>query len=182
MKVPTGVQIWVDRPEGLKIGQVPQRLLQALTRDFYRPMNLVELYSSVFPGQHYHPRSSVDSMHQAMRRLRAFLGKAAPAVWIEEMGGRYRLAAREPVEVWVERNLAKPQIPSHLEKALKLISEAQSAEGNAERFTSRKAASLWGLSRNGALVWLRELERFGAVRKEGAGPSVSYVLGRRGAH
>lgn len=54
----------------LKPQQLPQKLLLALCRDFYRPQNYGALFAQLFPKSYFNPYSSVNLLDQLMHRLR----------------------------------------------------------------------------------------------------------------
>ncbi|MCM2277102.1 MAG: hypothetical protein NDJ89_03415 [Oligoflexia bacterium] len=158
--------------ELLKPGQVPHRLLSVLASDFYRPFNLVELHSAVFPAKHYHPEFSADSMHQALRRLRAYLRRVRLPLQISENGGNYRLQAARPMTLWVGMGEAYEEKGA----SVKLEREATLLERRflATEFTAEDAARALQLSRNSAIGRLRELSRLERVQKLGQGPATRY--------
>ncbi len=161
----------------LKTGQVLQRLFKALAADFYRPANLVELYSLVFPDQHYHPRTSTDSMHQALRRLRAFFADQDLPLRVSESRAHYCLQAESPVTLWVRSENAFPATPIGLERDLIQL-EALLPRVGAKEFTAQEAAAIWEVSRNWALNRIRKLHRQNLLERHGQGPQTRYRLVR----
>ncbi|MCC7440990.1 MAG: helix-turn-helix transcriptional regulator [Bdellovibrionales bacterium] len=57
----------------LREGSVPQRLLQALVSDFYRPLGTVELHESVHPDQYFHPVAAPERLRKALTRLDSWM-------------------------------------------------------------------------------------------------------------
>jgi hypothetical protein len=164
----------------LKANQVQQRLLNALASDFYRPSNLVELHALVFPAQHFHPKASADSMHQAFRRLRGFLEKARVPLRITENRGRYQLEATKPIELVImprasavsgagEKNQSTFALDARLEHDFHRLQKSLS-----EGVTALEAARIWKISRNSALNRLRRLREAGLLRREGAARGIRY--------
>ncbi|MCM2322169.1 MAG: hypothetical protein NDJ90_02800 [Oligoflexia bacterium] len=160
-----------SRDELLKPGQVPQRLLSALASDFYRPFNLVELHSAVFPARHYHPKFSADSMHQALGRLRGYFRRVRLPLEVLEKNGSYRLETRQRLTLWVNAGGVREEneLPVRLEREVAVLRARFPAE-----FTAEDAARALGLSRNSALGRLRALLGFRRIRKEGRGPATRY--------
>lgn len=155
--------------KNLKEGQVLHRLLGALCSDFYKPQNLGDLHSKVFPWKLYHPSRSADSLHQALRRLREYFVQNKFPIKIMERQGNYSLQASAPVTVLLR---PKAAVPKRLAGILVLLKE----KFMARRFSALMAAEVLGLSRNMALVHLRELEKLGCAKKYPAGPRTEYLL------
>jgi hypothetical protein len=67
----------------LEPGQKMLGLLGLLVNDSYKPKRVVDLFCGIYPGEHFHPETSHDRVHQLIRRLRkelrlpCFLGKAS---------------------------------------------------------------------------------------------------------
>ncbi len=160
----------------LKPGQVPERLFKALASDFYRPFNLVELHSLVFPTQHYHPRSSADSMHQSLRRLRAYFCDHRIPLRVSESRGHYRLEAKAPVKLWVGECRSAQALDPGMARELEQLRASLSKGRQRYEFTAREAATIWGISRNSALDRLRRLQSQKVVERQGRGPETSYRL------
>lgn len=79
--------------------------LRALLTDRYRPANLRELFSRLYPQEDYHPKSSADRVHQSIARLRAWLSEAKVPLLVNfqnrgyglEHDGRPSFALRVPL-------------------------------------------------------------------------------------
>ena len=87
----------------LKKGQVPLRLLKALTRDFYRPQTTYDLYEQIFPGEYLRPSISEDRVCQACLRLREHFKKSQLPLLLVEERGAFRLEAlpKSKVHIWI---------------------------------------------------------------------------------
>jgi len=88
----------------LKPGNLVHRVLEALTRDLYRPHSLGAFFSAMFPGQHFDPYSSPNRLHKLVSRTRKWLESRQFAANVESLSSGYRLnvtgdfAMRLPLE------------------------------------------------------------------------------------
>lgn len=78
-------------------------LLRALGRDFYRPANGIGLFSEVYAGENFDPDSSMNRVHQLLRRTRRRLEEQDLPVWIEAQRSRFRLRWEEELRVFFPR-------------------------------------------------------------------------------
>jgi hypothetical protein len=76
----------LNEPRNIKAGSAIHRTLQALQKDFYRPIALGELYESVFNEKYFDPFAAHNRIHQIVRRVR---------VWIKENDLRWEIQLDE---------------------------------------------------------------------------------------
>lgn len=79
------------------------RLLRALARDFYKPSNGIGLFSDVYTGENFDPDSSMDRVHQLLRRTRQMLQEQALPLWVEARRPRYKLLWEENLRIFFPR-------------------------------------------------------------------------------
>ena len=72
-------------------GEKPHQLFEVLLRDFYHPLRIAGLFSELFPGDCFDPKSSPNRTHAVINRTRAWLRENSIPVEIRESGGFYRL-------------------------------------------------------------------------------------------
>lgn len=94
---------------GLTPGSVRQRMLVALSSDFYRPLRIATLHAALYPGQFYHPERSPALLHDVYYRLRLIFDERRVPLAIEEADGFYRLTATKPCAVLVRAGHAVGQ-------------------------------------------------------------------------
>lgn len=92
-----------------KAGMLLHRLLILLCSDFYRPIRLATIHSSLYEGEHFNPRSSPVRVHQAIKRLRLWLKKNRFPLEIVEDRSSYALKATAPVGVKIALHLTPPK-------------------------------------------------------------------------
>ncbi|MCM2279535.1 MAG: hypothetical protein NDJ89_15775 [Oligoflexia bacterium] len=175
----------------LKTGQVPHRLLAALAKDFYKPQTLPALHAELFPDRYFNPVSSRDVVHQAMKRLRAWLVEVSAPVAVVESRGSFSLEFHGPVGIRVHRALGDgARREDHLQSRDQEQSAAASASArlsavlerfknglgpaSGQAFSRAEAARVLGISERSANLLLAEALALGLVRREGRGPSTRY--------
>ena len=82
-----------DAPHAFKLGQIPHRLLLAVTSDWFKPQTVPELFNHLFPERHYHPVHSPDLVYQAVRRLNAHFKQKQISLELISKQHRYFLHA-----------------------------------------------------------------------------------------
>lgn len=88
-----------ERVAGLSPGRVPYKLLQALCRDFYRPIRVASLHALLYPNEFFNPSSSPARVHQAIKRVRIWFAKNRLPLQITIAQGAYRLIATSPCTI-----------------------------------------------------------------------------------
>lgn len=86
--------------EGGKAALVEQpllfRLLQALTKDFYRPLPLGSLFSTLYPDEKFNPETSPNRVYQVVKRLRRWFNSQNIPLEIEMQNDFFKLHALKP--------------------------------------------------------------------------------------
>jgi len=77
---------------GMKVGQVMHKSLFLLTRDFYKPIQVGELFSQLFQDDHFNPTTSPERVFKAIGRLRNWLKENNIPIKILRTKGEYRLS------------------------------------------------------------------------------------------
>jgi len=67
------------------------QLLDVLLHDFYRPIAVGGIFSTLFPLEHFDAFTSPDRVHQILRRTRLWLKESCVPVKIQEANGQYTL-------------------------------------------------------------------------------------------
>ncbi|HAZ14794.1 MAG: hypothetical protein A2X86_22275 [Bdellovibrionales bacterium GWA2_49_15] len=159
-------------PSFLKEGQIPQRLLQTLGQDFYKPMRISELHERLYPKQFYHPTAAPDRLYQALKRLRSWLGQNHIPLAIKEDSGFYSLDSTQGCLIQLAKDVSTP--------ALKFKLAQQLAKLQNHFFTSSisaaKVPSVLGVSQRSSIRILNELCRHGRIERIHKGPKTYYRL------
>ncbi len=104
----------------LKQGQAQQRLLQVLAADFYRPKKAIELFSLIYPNEHFIQGHSQDRFFQACTRLRHYFCSQKIPLMIVENFGFFKLVARDKFQIkMIVHREAKPQLRPDILKRVK---------------------------------------------------------------
>jgi hypothetical protein len=168
----------------LNDGQVPQRLLKALASDFYRPRRMMEMFESVFPGEYFTPKYSVDKIHQGLRRLRSDLTRAKVPLLVIEKSGFYQLASQDGHSVHVICPWNDVPVPAKAflvrrrdTKVQDLLKDAKRKFAHSE-FTATDFARLHKTSERSAVRHLKYAVEKGWARKKGNARFVRYKINR----
>ena len=174
----------LPKGSGLKPGQVLHRLIIALCSDFYRPHSVARLHESLFPDQHFNPKSSPDLVRQAVLRLRAWTQEQKLGFEVVECGnGSYRLdSARDVGRLRIKTQREDAPFAREFDP-LKLRTESFRAKlemmfDHSKPFRAKTVANAFGLPQRTANRMLTELVAEGCLEKIGSGrsPLVSYRL------
>ncbi len=162
----------------LKPGQVPQRLLQCLAGDFYKPLTVAEVHEAVYPGEFFNPSSSPLRIHQALWRLRKWTEDTRIPLAVEEELGFYCLRATAPCRI--QLSLAPASAPRASPGLLQTLETVRTQLGLG-KFGATELARAACVSRPTAVRYLAEALRAGLVEREGRGPATRYRFGNTGA-
>lgn len=89
----------------LPVGQVLHRFFLLMTQDFYKPRMTLSLFCHLFPGEVINANTSVNRVHQVIKRARIWLNHSDIPLEIEENLGSYRLVLKNNFAI---RVFAKP--------------------------------------------------------------------------
>jgi hypothetical protein len=159
---------WEETREGLAL----QNLWETLASDFYSPLTLGHLHARIFPWKHFDPVRSANSIHQALKRLRELFIEEKIPLEIHEKNGEYYLHAIASVTLRIR---VKPEdsvrrYPKQFEKVQTQFMK--------RKFTAKGVAECLGLSHNMALVYLRQWQKLGLIKKSSTGPRTHYSIGK----
>ncbi|MCB0364801.1 MAG: hypothetical protein H6624_17245 [Bdellovibrionaceae bacterium] len=153
----------------LRAGQVLHRLFVAIYRDWYRPLRVGQAFAVLFPDEYFNPATSVDRVHQAVKRLRESLLDREVPIEVLESHGAYQLS------VGADYGVRVPADPLPLEgkelemRQLKSIVETK-------EFTSREARVKLGVSHatmNRLINWAQDHNK---IIRLGSGTKTKYRI------
>ncbi len=157
-------------PSGLKAGQVPHRMLLALSADLYRPRRLAALHEAVFPGRYYNPLSSPDLIHQGLRRVRDWLRREKIPLRVIEKRQSYSLQPTRPgVGLIIHQSLPKKDL--RLEA---FVATLKARLGADFRVSRAQTSELLGVSSRSAYALLSRAAADHLLEAIGRGPSRQY--------
>ncbi len=140
------------------------RLLGALSSDFYRPIRVADIAVQLFPGEYYNPNSTVDRVHQAIRRLRLDIQEAKLPLKIEERRG-FTLRSTSEFGILTYARASTSELCDQIQKAF--------GENN---FSISRLVEVIGWPRRTLQAKLSEKVGAGELIKTGRGPSTRYSL------
>lgn len=153
----------------LKAKQIPHRTLQALASDLYRPHSVVTLHSLVFPGQHFIVESSPLVIHQAVKRLRAWLSSIDVDFGVVSRGGfQLEVGKRDALLLKAQQFTSEKSVDVH---HLRLLTKVGGRSFSIDDVTSTLNVSL----RTARRV-VSALEVQGSISKSGTTRSMTYRL------
>lgn len=152
----------VTGAEPLPFGGALHCTLDALTRDFYRPIPVAGLFSLLFAGEFFDPFSSPNRVHQAVFRLRKWIENTGLSLTIDLNNNSYKLRKTGAVALYVPYQRKKPDANAQLLKAVRdHFSTGFSLKEGAEKMnvppSALRAFCTWAIA-NG------HLEKIGAGR------------------
>ena len=153
----------------LKPGQLLHRLLSTLSSDFYHPFRMGEIFSKLFPQEHFNPFSSPDRIYQLVKRLRQWLEASEIPLQVEERDGAYVLSCEQAYGIRVYRKKMKD--PGHALVFLRM----KSAWGE-NLFSARELSAFGQFSHSKANTMISWAIEHGLLERVGSGPRVKYRL------
>ncbi len=162
----------------LREGQLSQRLLQALSRDFYRPQSLVQLSEEMYPNQYYLPDSSPGRLHQVMRQFRSWVRGNRLPLRISEGRGLYRLEAEASCVIRVRREQPTEGAPGRRvweesPRTYQIARKLREAYGR-NAFSSAEACRTLRISSRSSSRLLASGVDYGVLARSGAGRATRY--------
>lgn len=88
----------------LPVGQVLHRFFILMAQDFFRPRMTLSLFCHLFPDEVVSASTSINRVHQIVKRARAWLKKTNAPLEIEELNGNYRLLIKKDLGVRIVAN------------------------------------------------------------------------------
>jgi hypothetical protein len=154
----------------LSAGDLPNLVLLNLLSDAYRGLRSGQIHSRLFPGDFFNPYTSLDRVHQVIKRVRTEAEEQIKGLEIEHVDGVYSLdltALKTPIEI-------PPAFPELSGLNVKLQSLSLSLRS--EVFDSKDVQKVFSLSRAAANRLISAWRENEAVKPEGNPRSPSYRI------
>ncbi len=161
-----------DRIFGLKRDSKPIQLLSILNADFYKPLNVGNLFQSLFPEQHFDPDSSANRVHQVLFRLRIWLEEQKLPLMLTELNSTYKLIGTAPVAIEVPLHFESPQAGTFA------LAQLRQHFQNKE-FKAKEASAQLGLEKTASVRLLNEAIDRGELQRLHQGPQTRYRFVKR---
>lgn len=158
--------------ESLKPGQMLYRLFHILTRDFYKPLFLGEIFSNLFPGEYYNPDSSAERVAQAIKKLRKWFDQNDLPLEVLVENGQYSLKASGPIALKISKNTksAEELKSTGFESQIDLLKKKWPYQS----FSTAMAAKELNISASATRLLLRKALEEKAIYCSGAGRNTLY--------
>ncbi|MBI3558154.1 MAG: hypothetical protein HY074_17960 [Deltaproteobacteria bacterium] len=157
--------------------RMPERILQALSSDTYKPFRVAELHELLYPGEYFNPLSSPARIHQNVLRTRGWLKlKQLPAL-IVERDGYFSLRATAPLVLALGEVLSKgTEKRSRGEVRISgCVAKLRAEFGKAE-FSAAQAARVLGESPRSARRHLGAAREKSLLTQLGSGRGARYLV------
>lgn len=142
-------------------------VLAALSRDFYRPQRVGELFSALCPNQHFDIFSSQNRIAKIVSRTRQELRDSDIPLSIENSSGAHRLVRTGPVSLLLSYERGNAADP--------VFAKLQMAFPN-QRFSAVEACQVLSMSRQRFQRWFKNAESASKIRKLSGGALTEYKL------
>lgn len=158
--------------EPMKTGKMLHRLLNILAMDFYKPIGVGELFSTLFPDEFFNLESSVDRVSQAVKQLRKWFEVNNIPVDVQVENSRYALVATGPYafKIYKKMQSAQDLLQLGFEQQLKTLIEKWPYQS----FSATKAAEELELSASSIRTLLQKAVEEERIFKSGDGRSTLY--------
>lgn len=140
----------------------------ALTRDFYKPSSIGDLFEILYPDEKFNYNTSPIRVLKALRRLNAWFKNNEPRLKIKFQKSEFSIQAIQPIKLIVIRGQALSSTNVHFEKLQKQFTYRRFSVGQASQFLSVSKATTQRL--------LKTAMHNGVLSKEGTGRSTVYYF------
>lgn len=104
---PQGSKFWDPWFANSAEAEISHRFVAFLARDFYRPARVGEIFSALFPDQHFDIDASPDRVYQIVRRARQWVQEEGLPLRIDEYAGSYRLHRASELALLGRKNFVR---------------------------------------------------------------------------
>lgn len=154
---------------GDEVGEISHRILVLLLRDFYKPQRVGEIFSALFADEYFNPTSSVNRVHQNMKRAREFIETLGWPIRLEERDGGYGIRLGEQTKLFARVH----PLPLTTEG---LVLESLRPHFGEKDFSAQEVAVALGASLAKAGRLLKRASESAQIEKTGAGKNTRYRL------
>ncbi len=159
--VPSGKQV-------LKPSRLVHRLVNALVRDFYRPIRVASLHALLYPDEYFDPAHSAVRVHFALNEARHCFRKARFPLIVNSAGSGFRLSSRSGVVLQL-RSPESPFDTSGMHPSLCILKDRLPRP-----FSIKEASLALGISERSVLRVLSEGIAQSQVERFGKGSATRY--------
>ncbi len=160
----------LDGKQVLAFGGSLHRTLEALLRDFYRPVSVGGLFGMLFPEEHYDIYSSPNRVHQLLFRLRKWCEEQNLPLEIQQEQDAYKLSTSPELALIVPYEKRTPDVNHQVLQNLK------QAFPNETCFKLKQASESLGIAASQLRNVCNWAQEQGLMEKSGAGSSTLYYI------
>lgn len=153
----------------LKAGTKVHQFLKVVLSDFYRPVRIGDLFTSLFPDENFNIFSSPLRIHQFAARIRQLFREHELGLELTEQLGSYHYKMAAGLRIRVE-------VETQLRDRRDLLAQDLRARFGERAFSAKEAAAALDLSLSSVTRLLRQGLNAGNFRRTGAGPLTRYIV------
>lgn len=165
-------RVWNPFEPSRDWGSLSHRLNLVLLQDLYQPRRVGEIFAMLFQDEYFNPDSSVNRVHQAVRRLREFLRANDVPARLESVDGLYRLQVAPDVAVGLYRRFPVARDPFYRWRLNHFAPAAARDRG----ISRDQVENLLAISTSKAKEWIRRGREEGWIEAFGAGSNTRYFV------
>lgn len=165
-------RVWNPFEPGKDWGSLSHRLNLVLLQDLYQPRRVGEIFSMLFQNEYFNPDSSVNRVHQAVRRLKEFMRENQVPASIESIDGLYRLQIAPDIAVGLYRRFPVARDPFYRWR----LNQFAPHESRDHGISRDQVENLLAISTSKAKEWIRRGREEGWIETFGAGSNTRYFI------
>jgi len=158
------------KQEGFNPGKKPHQLLTVLMKDFYKPVNSVEIFMDLYPDEVFNIETSLGRVQRVIGLTRAELKALKIPLEIEEVEGRYQLRLRKPMSIRIP--LERKTLSAFDVQWAEFLSKAP----RGKYFKSSLIREVLGFPSSSAKRFVLEALEQGKLLVRGAGRATEYLV------
>ncbi len=81
-----------------------RKLFALLTREFYRPLRLIELFDELYPDEYFNPKSTPEKIHKLINYARIFITKNKYPIEIKNLKVGFQIVATQPCYLVIQNS------------------------------------------------------------------------------
>ncbi|MGE0634710.1 MAG: hypothetical protein AB7O96_20020 [Pseudobdellovibrionaceae bacterium] len=159
--------------EPVSHGSKAHKLLELLFRDFYRPMNMGQLFSNLFPDEYFDIFTSPHRIEQVVYRTRLFLSENKIPISIFCNDGKFSAQCGDKISILVPKNREPVNRGNqHLELLLSTFAPD-------EEFSATQIMKKLGITKSSCQRFIAKAIEDGDLEKFGAGSNTRYFVPKK---
>lgn len=156
-------------------GQKVHMLTEILLRDFYRPMNVGELFAALFANEYFDIFTSLHRIEQVVYRARIFLNESKLPLAIVCSEGKFSLQIKGGLSIQVPRDRKSA------DRSSLYVAAMRATFSEDDSMSTMQIGKTLGLTRSACQRFISRAIEDGVLDKFGAGPNTKYFFTKKSA-